>query len=314
MGFMLGTSYFALRSNYSLTLNYYRNGFDTDIAIGKPKPREDSLSIGDDEPSLVERIFPGLDQTYSAIVAMSWLSLSRSPEIKLGILLPVIQPVIMMLLFGQRGGPVEPHWQFITALALSSLGLFLSSGFLCNLFGIDRSGFRFWVLSPIPRETILHGRNLAFGLPALVLSLAMALGITLFWKTSVLIMLETILGLLAFFPLYLLITNIMSVLAPFPLPPGGMHPKDFSWKTLAMNLLLTFCLPIILIWCSFPIVLEALIRWIWQDLPTGPIAFLGLLLVVWRSWSFYYQNLAVVGSLLQSREIDLLKTVTKHVE
>jgi hypothetical protein len=33
-----------------------------------------------------------------------------------------------------------------------------------------------------------------------------------------------------------------------------MHPKDFSWKTLAMNLLLTFCLPIILIWCSFPIV------------------------------------------------------------
>jgi len=314
MRLMLCTSYLTLQSNYDLTLKYYRNGFDSDTVSGKLKHQKESQPVDFDEPSFIERRFPGLDETYSSIVAMSWLSLSRSPEIKLSMLLPMMQPIIMMILFGRRGGPENPHWQFIAVLALSALGLFLSSGFLCNLFGIDRSGFRFWVLSPIPRGIILHGRNLAFGLPALFLSLAMAIGIAIFWNTSGVVMLETVFGLLAFFPLYLLITNIMSILAPFPLPPGGMHPKEFSWRTLAMNLLLTCCLPIILIWCCVPVLLEALAQWFWKDLPSGPIALVGLVLVFWRSWSFYHQNLNAVGNLLQAREIDLLKTVTKHVE
>jgi hypothetical protein len=314
MSSMLTISLIALRANYVLTLQYYRNGFDSAHAPRKLKPRLDVESLKAQGQTLVERKFPGLDETYSAIVSMSWLSLSRSPEIKLSIVLPMMQPIIMMFLFGQRGGPQSPSWQFIAILALSSLGLFLSSGFLCNLFGLDRAGFRFWVLSPIRRETILHARNIAFGLPALFLSIAMGLGICLFWRVSLLVMIESLLGLLAFFPVYLLVTNIMSILAPFPLPPGGMHPKEFSWKTLVLNLLLTSSLPLILAWCCLPVGLESLLQWYWPGIPSGPIALIALVVIFWRSWYFYHGNLPFLGNLLQSREVDLLSTVTMHVE
>jgi ABC-2 type transport system permease protein len=314
MSSMLAISIIALRANYALTLKYYQNGFDTAHANRKLERRLDIDALNAQEQTLLERKFPGLDETYSAIVSMSWLSLSRSPEIKLSILLPMMQPIIMMFLFGQRGGPQSPSWQFVAILALSALGLFLSSGFLCNLFGLDRAGFRFWVLSPIPRDTILHARNIAFGLPALFLSIAMGLGICLFWGTSLLVMIESLFGLLAFFPVYLLVSNIMSILAPFPLPPGGMHPKEFSWKTLALNLLLTSSLPFILAWCCLPIGFEALLQWYWPSLPNGPVAVFGLILIFWRSWTFYHYNLPFLGDLLQAREIDLLSTVTMHVE
>jgi len=314
MSSMLTISLVALRSNYALTLKYYQNGFDTAHASRKLEPRLDDHALHAQEQNLLERKFPGLDETYSAIVSMSWLSLSRSPEIKLSILLPMMQPIIMMFLFGRRGGPQSDAWQFVAILGLSALGLFLSSGFLCNLFGLDRAGFRFWVLSPIRRETILHARNIAFGLPALFLSIAMGLGICLFWQASLLVIFESLFGLLAFFPVYLLVSNIMSILAPFPLPPGGMHPKEFSWKTLALNLLLTSSLPFILAWCCLPIGIEALLKWYWPNLPTGSVALPALVFVFWRSWSFYHKNLPFLGDLLQSREIDLLSTVTMHAE
>jgi len=311
---MLVVSIAALRSNYLLTLTYYQNGFDTQTVspsrLVNPKinPREDQ------EATFIEKSYLGLDQTYSAIVSMSWLSLSRSPEIKLSILLPLMQPIIMMMLFGKRGGPQDAHWQFLAIVSLTALGLFLSSGFLCNIFGIDRSGFRFWVLSPIARHTILHARNIAFGLPALALSIAMGLGIAMFWKVSILVMLESLFSLLAFMPLYLMMTNLMSVLAPFPLPPGGMHPKDFSWKTLLMNLLLTLSLPFFLAWCCLPIGLEMLLQRFWPGLISGPVACIGLGLVFWRSWTFYHKNLPAIGDLMRAREIELLKIVTMHVE
>jgi hypothetical protein len=314
MASMLAVSILALRSNYALTLKYYRNGFDFESNSKKLVVKPRGQLQQDSSLTFMESRFPGLDETYSSIVSMSWLSLSRSPEIKLSILLPLMQPVIMMMLFGRRGGPENLHWQYVAILALTALGLFLSSGFLCNLFGIDRSGFRFWVLSPIERHTILHARNIAFGLPALLLSIAIGLGIALFWDVSLLVMLESLFGLLAFFPLYLIVTNIMSILAPFPLPPGGMHPKEFSWKTLTMNLLLTLSLPFLLLWCCIPIGLEAVLQWTWPEIPNGPVALIGSVLIFWRSWTFYHKNLPLIGRLLQAREVDLLKIVTMHVE
>lgn len=317
LGTMFCASALSLKSNYALTLKYYKNGFDSELISKKKeevlRPSEEQLNSAE-TASLIERSYPGLDETYSAIVSMSWISLSRSPEIKLSILLPLMQPIIMVVLFGSRGGPQDPHLQVISIVALTALGLFLSSGFLCNLFGLDRAGFRYWVLSPIPRHTILHARNIAFGFPALFLMLAIGLGMVLFWKTSLLVMLESLFGLLAFFPLYLLITNIMSILAPLPLPPGGMHPKEFSWKTLMMNLLLTCSLPLFLVWCCIPVGLETLLQWFWPKLPSGPVALVGLILVFWRSWVFYHKNLPGIGDMLQAREIELLRTVTLHVE
>jgi hypothetical protein len=81
-----------------------------------------------------------------------------------------------------------------------------------------------------------------------------------------------------------------------------------------MNLLLTLSLPFLLLWCCIPIGLEAVLQWTWPEIPNGPVALIGSVLIFWRSWTFYHKNLPLIGRLLQAREVDLLKIVTMHVE
>ena len=70
----------ALKSNYLLTLKYYRNGFDSEYINKKNIQRPSEAQLNSDRTSsFIERSYLGLDETYSAIVSMSWLSLSRSP-------------------------------------------------------------------------------------------------------------------------------------------------------------------------------------------------------------------------------------------
>jgi len=396
----------SLRANYRLTRTYYQDGFEVasnpsgnQISDGKQKASNADFTQG--SLAWMESSFPGLSGPASAIAAMTWTMFWRSPQMKLAMIIPLIQPFIFLGLFSQRPAPkgdvplppaissptsTEPSAvpneepsavqneepsavpneepsavqndepsavpnagagktassdntqatsaEKLAGSLLTRLGdrlggkqfqgpflfsfavfsAFMGSTFASNIFGFDRSGFRFWVLSPLPRVEILRGRNWIFGLMVLTITIvtsAFAAGV---WRYHWLREIEAIGASLAFVPIYMVLTNLISILAPFPMSPQGFQPKSFSWKTLVLNFALSALIPALMIACSTPWALE----WgLHASIPATkwlPIALILHPILILTSFWLYERLLSVVAELLEYRELDLLKTVTSSVE
>jgi hypothetical protein len=210
--------------------------------------------------------------------------------------------------------PSGTQYQGFYLLAFTVFSTFLGSSFASNIFGFDRSGFRFWVLSALPRSEILRGRNWTFGVMVLAIGLTAMIGTNLLWKYSWLRALEASIAFFAYLPLYLVLSNIISILAPFPMAAQGFQPKEFNWKSVVLNIALSTIIPILMGLCSVPWAIEFGVNFAIPSSQKIPIALLLMLLLVGCSWWIYERFLEIVGNLLQSREKELLAIVTSHVE
>jgi hypothetical protein len=148
---------------------------------------------------------------------------------------------------------------------------------------------------------------LAIGLTAMI-------GTNLLWKYSWLRALEASIAFFAYLPLYLILSNIISILAPFPMAAQGFQPKEFNWKSVVLNIALSTIIPILMGLCSVPWAIEFGVNFAIPSSQKLPIALLLMLLLVGCSWWIYERFLEIVGNLLQSREKVLLAIVTSHVE
>ena len=80
-----------------------------------------------------------------------------------------------ILLQGRQNMPISVRPLFgFAAIAFTLFGLLQMMG---NQFGIDRDGFRVFVLCAVPRRQILLGKNLAFAPVALVISAILVIGV-----------------------------------------------------------------------------------------------------------------------------------------
>jgi hypothetical protein len=335
---MIGVTVVSLRANYRMTLKHYRHGYDgeaarsVDAAMIHPSTtgsatnvsstgeaqavgsgKDGSIGTTEAQPWM-ERSFYRLSDTTSAIVALSWMTLWRAPEMKLQLLIPLLPPALFLFMSSYWRTVEDPYLQTLAMAGVAGFGLFTSSGMLGNMFGMDRDGFRAWVLSPIPRVQILEGRNLAFGIPAWGLAMGIVCAIGLWWRVPFDKILYALLAISTFVPLYLLIANCMSILSPFALPQGSVSPKHFSWKTVVINCLLSTTFPMLLAGCLIPLGVEWGVRSLWTWLPPIPIAL--LLGIPWLvgSIAVYRGVLPRVGKLLAYRELEILKTVVSKEE
>lgn len=365
-------SAWSLRANYRITRRYYQNGFDTESALSNKRSKDSrgnvsahaTGAVGSDAVRWTERTFPGLSQQASAIAAITWTLFWRSPQLKLAMLIPLLQPLFLIVIFSQkpfvappvvqppsptvvqvpedpsteaeapsasepqaiqkapRKAPATFEYQFplgtqyqsFYLLAFTVFSTYLGSSFASNIFGFDRSGFRFWVLSGLPRSEILRGRNWMFGVMVLIIAVAAMIGTNLLWRYSWLRALEALIAFVAYLPLYLVLSNVISILAPFPMAAQGFQPKEFNWKSVVLNLALSTIIPILMGLCSIPWAIEFGLH---SAIPASqklPIALLLMPLLVGCSWWLYERFLEIVGELLHSREKKLLVVVTSHVE
>lgn len=350
----------SLRSNYQMTKRYYQNGFDLEASAKKQRRSDSGPASQARGVKWIERSFPGLNQPASAIAAMTWTQFWRSPQMKLAMLLPLLQPFFLVLLFSNKpwAAPskappiptvVEPsdeqtpsiqkapegsrtegakglqlsflnrltsgsQYQGLILLGFTIFSSFLGSSFACNIFGFDRSGFRFWVLSGLPRSEILRGRNWMFGAMILAIALAVILFSNAIWRYPWMRVIEAMLAFVAYLPMYLVLSNIISILAPFPMSAQGFQAKEFSWKSVVLNLALSALIPVLMVLCSMPWAIE----WgLHTAVPTSqkiPIALLLMPILVGCSFWLYERSLEIVGELLQNRERNLLQIVTSQVE
>lgn len=366
----------SLIANYKMTRKYYQDGFGAaEGRVPTSTKSKQVANVANDQLVWMERSFPGLGEVASAIAAMTWTTFWRSPQLKLAMLIPLIQPFFFLLLFSQKpwdrnrvAPPAPPpsivespsdtasdvavegsevdlaardeadtkdrgdrtaskivqaatetgSWskqlEGVFLFGFAVFATFMGSTFAANIFGFDRSGFRFWVLSSIPRVEILRGRNWTFGLMVLCIGLCAILVAAVFWGYPLQRSIEAIGALLAFVPIYMVLTNLISILAPFPMASQGFQPKEFSWRAIVLNLALSMLIPLLMFLCSIPWAIEWGLHTTLEATQVVPWALILFPFLVLLSCWVYEKLLELVAELFQSQELSLLKTVTSIVE
>lgn len=148
----------------------------------------------------------------------------------------------------------------------------------------------------------------------LAIALLVILASNIIWNYSWMRVLEAAIAFLAYLPLYLLLSNVISILAPFPMAAHGFQPKEFTWKSVVLNIALSLLIPVIMGLCAIPWAIECGFHWGLPSSEKLPVALLLMPVLVGCSWWLYEQSLQIVGDLMQSREKNLLQVVTSQVE
>jgi len=316
----------SLRRNYRQTLRFYKGETDSrasgavrNVAETKKNLNEPALATqprASDRKRLrlVEREIPFVSNETSAVIAMTLQSMTRAPEVKLYLLLPLIVPFILFGVVQAWQLPPIDELKAAIVVGFSACSMFITSGMLGNLFAYDRAGFRAFVLSPIRRDRILLARNLATAPFLLLQTFLLALAFAIFFGMALDKLLCSVLLSAAILPLYCVLTNAMSILTPFPLAAGSIQPKQFNLVPVLFSLVLSMFMPAITGLALLPLGLEWLLERHFPRFAVLPIAL--ILSIPWLIVSIlaYRWLIPWEGKLLAKREKELLKVVTSKIE
>lgn len=310
---MICLGWLSMQRGYQTTLRYYQDGFGTVVRSRKNTVGGNAKSVASRLP-WIERSIPGADAITSSIVMQTWLSMLRSPEFKFMLLVPLFQPIVLGFLVQYWKLGESEITRTLILLGFAGLQLFTASGQLGNQFGLDRGGFRTWVLSPIPRRAILHGRNIAFGLPVWILAVMLTLALGVWWGLAWDKLVFVALALTTFVPMYLLVSDLMSILSPFGIPPGTIQPKEFSWKQIVVSLAISTLHPTLLCLAALPFAVELVLERLFPGTADWPIA--AALAVPWLGLSIVLYRLLLpwVARCFEHFELYILRIVTAPID
>ena len=324
-GAMVLIAFVSLRRNYRQTVRYYKGETDSRAAgnssfhsatpdLRASDAHETTTKSGRKRLLLVERKFPMVSEETSAIMAMTLKSMTRAPEVKLYLLLPLLVPFILFGILQAWKLPDIDELKAAIVIGFSACCLFITSGLLGNVFAYDRAGFRAFVLSPIRRDRILLARNLAT-FPFLFLqTFLMALAIGLFFGMSFDKFLCSVILSASILPPFCLLTNVMAILTPFPLAAGSIQPKQFNLVPIFCSFALSMLMPVIMGIALLPLGVEWLLDRYFQSTSFVPFAL--LLSIPWLLGCLFLYRwlLPWEGKLLANREKELLRIVTSKSE
>jgi ABC-2 type transport system permease protein len=265
-------------------------------------------------PMLVERRLPWLQEDTAALTLATFRSLLRAPEMKMGMILPVIAVVMLCSLsFTRSAHAPSPHLAAFAGTVAAVFSVFALVPVMSNVFGLDRNGFRALVLLPTKRHRILVAKNIAFfpfvGLIAAVFLVVMKVLVGMPWGGFFASLVQVPLTYL----LFSLACNLIAMLMPFRLAAGTIQAKKPRPIVFLAVLATMLILPVLVIPALIPPGLQLLFSWRgW--LPALPVNLLGSLTMLAAAAWLYSVVLPWEGRLLQRREQAILREVTEEVE
>jgi ABC-2 type transport system permease protein len=296
-----------LNRAYHTTLKSQRGELKTEGA------KSDETNATSTRKPILEWNWPMTSQPVSAVASASLQSLLRAPESKMILLVPIV----VVIVFGAilLGTKLTMPMDIRPMLGIGAFTFVLFTGIqVCgNMFGYDRTGFRAFVLSQVSRRDILFGRNLAFSPMFLALGaiclLAVGIIYPMRWDHYPMMLFVS----LAFFLLFCLATNAMSIIAPIPMAPGAMQPSEIKLMPILLQLCFIALYPVMLGLVLTPFWAELLTE---QFLPSRgwPIGLVGSILVLIGSVLLYKVVIRRQGRWLLEREKDILLVVTSKAE
>ena len=282
-------------------------------AVKTPAPTLTPTNVSS-TAAFLEKTIPGLSEQAAGVTLATFRSLSRAPEAKMLLLSPIFIFVIFGGLF-LRGGidDVPPMVYPFIVIGAITLILFTMIQLMANQFGFDRSGFRIYVLSPIPRRDLLLGKNLAMAplVLVIVLPIVILMQFVLPMRYDHLLALPA--QLISMFLMYCMWANTLSILAPMPIASGSLKPASPKGLVLVTHLFFVMLLPMTLGPTMVPFGLEALLSGL--GVAEGvPIALVLVLLECAAIIALYRVVLQWQGRWLEARELKILETVTTKAE
>lgn len=285
---------------------------DAELTAGAPGQTADAGTEADHKPKtlLVQRELPLVGEQVAGIATMGLRSLLRAPEAKMLLL----SPVILLVLFGMLLSKESTRGalgSFAPMMSLGAIMMGLVSIFqlVQNQFGLDRDGFRAYVLSPVPRHRILMGKNLSTAPLGIGIGLIALGGMQFFVPSDVDHFLGALFQLCSAYMLMCLVGNATSILSPIRLKEHGLKAanaklKTMLWQTLSLILVLA---------ALSPLALPELVVFVLskRDWAAGLPLFLmlhaagAIVTYVLYRWVLIHQ-----GQLLQEREQHILDVLT----
>lgn len=276
-----------------------------------PAPARGSVPSGARKTLLVQRTLPFVGEREAGIATMGLRSLLRAPEAKMMLL----SPVIILGLFGlmlSKSSRQEALSAFAPVLSLGAtlMGLLSIFQLIQNHFGLDRAGFRAFVLSPVPRHQILLGKNLATAPIGIGIGLVALIGLQFFLPTDSAHFIGATFQVVSAYMLLCMVGNMTSILAPMRLKEHGLKAANARWKAFLLQVLSLLLVPAALSPLLIPAGLDFFLPeqgWA-RAIPVYPVLHaLGLIGI----YLFYRWVLRRQGELLQSREQHILDVLTR---
>lgn len=305
----------SLLRSYRTTLRLY-TGHYTAGQAGTPKAA--AAPAGPKEPVkplwLLELRLPRVPEQVAAVAAAGFRSLTRAPEAKMALLTPLILGVLFGGVFLAKAPSVpQPYRPLIAFCGMMGM-LFTLQQLIGNQFGYDRSGFRAFVLGPVPRRHILTGKNLAF----------LPLGGMLAFMTVVLVQCFMPMRIDHFFGCFFqfvtmfvaqcLVANLVSIFAPLAVASGTAKGQNVKFLPIFLHMMASMASPVLYLPAILPFGIEtALVEFEW--LPAGvPLSLMLNVLVAFVAVFVYLAAIGWQGRLLQAREQKILEIVVSKAE
>jgi hypothetical protein len=299
-----------LRRAHRTTLGFYRG----QAKVSKPARKPKVARVAAARRGLFDRSLPGVPDEAMALGSVFFRSLMRAPEVKMAMATNFLMLLFFGAMFlGRRSSSLGDQFKPFIATGAVIFIFFGLSQLMFNQFGFDRGGFRQLVLLPVQRKWILLGKNLAFLPAALGMGMAVLMLVTLALRITPIVFLAACLQLIAAFLLVSMAANLLSVLLPHHVAQGSLKRT----KTSATTMLLTFVSHLLFMAAMtvlfIPPGMGLLISYVgWFPASLANLLFSAVLAGLFGL--LYKLSLAPLGDLLQRRERQILKVVTKEVE
>ncbi len=261
--------------------------------------------------TLLEKDVPLLSDAQSAIATATFRSTLRAPEAKMALLTPLIFACVFgsMMLTGNvdKLPSFARPWFGVGALTISVMGM---AQMLLNMFGLDRQGFRFYVLSPCARRDILLGKN--FGLLPFAATLGglLVIAIGILGKMAFSHIVATLIQIPVTYFLYFLVGNYTSIYAPLGLASGTMKPVSMKFSVIVLQMLAVILVPVAVLPATLAVGAEQLAHF-FGVLRGVPICLLVTLIQLPVVGWIYSLILGRQGRQLQEREQEILVTISR---
>ncbi len=322
--FLIGS--LSLWRGYRTTLRLYTGYFSANVVrsaqqrdtIASPTgpaapifPRGDAR-IG---ATLLERGLPYIPSRAAAVAFAGFRCLLRAPEIKLAMLgQAVVMAVVVFANLARTKSDLAELLRPLFGAGCMLLVLITMINLIGNQFGLDRNGFRAYVLSPVPRRDILLGKNLAAMPLALMLPLAGLVVVEIVRPMRIDHFVAVVPHMITMYLLFCMLANWISILAPTRLRTGTLRASNYRAVNFTQHLVFLLVLPLALSPAFLPLFLEyVLTRWggINSAVPVYLLSSLPELALVAL---LYAWCLHVHGRALHAREINILETVMVREE
>ena len=306
----------SLWRSYTSTIKYYTGNVQPVVkAIPANVARESKPQLTSlDKATFMEWQIPRLSERTSAIALCSFRNLVRAPEAKMLFIGPLILGIMFVLMVVTNRIPTIPAGlQPLAWLAGIAVFTFMCLMLLLNVFGMDRSGFRCFILMPAERSEVLIGKNLSMLPIVLSIALVVALGLLYIAPISPLAILACGCQTLVSLSMSSMLGNWVSIQFPIAMNPGTGKPAQVNMVTMLVQMVVMFACPLFIA----PGVLFFGIDWAlghFFSIRFVPAFAVLSIVELWLVSKLYVYVLERQGRLLQRRETKMLELLTANAE